>query len=190
MATRQSVTGAPPVCCALSWAQARPGSVSLSHLGARVGPIAGTPWALELACRPVLVPRGASPAERASLTPLLPVPLQVACCQPGAPGERTGVRGRPVRCAEQGAPQPWPRGLLCLRCPAGTPTPATWALGCGQNTVAPARGTFKDPSPNKQPLRKTQLYRSLSWTSGETRPGWSLRVLIRKMDGNPVLQLL
>lgn len=53
-------------------------------------------------------------------------PLQVVGCQPGALGERPGVRGHYVRCAEQGSPERRPRGLLSLRCPPGTPAPHPW----------------------------------------------------------------
>ena len=100
----------------------QPGPPLPSELGQGLGVeeiIAGTLWALELA-QP-LCPGKQVSLERPPLTLLLPVPLQVARCQPGAGGERAGVRGCPVCCAEQGPPQPRPRGLLCLCRPPGTP---------------------------------------------------------------------
>ena len=98
--------------------------------------VAGTPRSLEPACCPGLVPREAGTAE-APLIQLLLVPSQVARFQPGARGERAGVRGRPMCSPEQGPPQPRPRGLLCLGRPAGTSDTPTWALGCGQNGHRP-----------------------------------------------------
>ncbi|XP_076790556.1 ATP-binding cassette sub-family C member 6 isoform X6 [Arvicanthis niloticus] len=44
---------------------------------------------------------------------------RVAGCQPGAPGEWPGVCGRNMCCAEQDSLECRPRGLLCVRCPAG-----------------------------------------------------------------------
>lgn len=159
----------------------QPGLPPLSELGRGLGVkeiVARTLRALKLA--QLLCPGKQVSLERPPLTPLLPVPSQVARCQPGAGGERAGVRGRHVRGAEQGPPQSRPRGLLCLCRPPGTPD--TPNLGSGlwaEWTQTPARGTFKDPSPAYQPLRKTRLCKSLGWTSGKTLlPSQSLSVLL------------
>lgn len=159
----------------------QPGPPPPSELGQGLGVeeiIAGTLWALELA-QP-LCPGKQVSLERPPLMLLLPVPSQVARCQPGAGGERAGVRGCPVCCAEQGPPQPRPRGLLCLCRPPGTPdTPQPGLQAVGRVHADPCQGTFKDPSPAYQPLGKTRLCQSLGWTSGKTLlPSWSLSVLL------------
>ena len=139
----------------------QPGPPPPSELGWDLGVeeiVAGTLWALALA-QP-LCP-GKQVPQRPPLTPLLPVPSQVARCQPGAGGERAGVRGRPVCGAEQGPPQPRPRGLLCLCCPPGTSdTPQPGLQAVGRMDTDPCQGAFKNLSPAYQPVRKTRLCKS------------------------------
>lgn len=70
----------------------------------------------------------------------------MARCQPGAGGERAGVRGRPVRSAEQGPPQPRPRGLLCLCRPPGTSdTPQPRLQAVGRMGTDPCQGDLQGP---------------------------------------------
>lgn len=125
----------------------QPGPPPPSELGRGLGVkeiVARTLWALELA--QLLCPGKQVSLERPPLTPLLPVPSQVARCQPGAGGERAGVRSRHVRGAEQGPPQPRPRGLLCLCRPPGTPdTPQPGLRAVGRMDADPCQGDLQGP---------------------------------------------